>query len=83
MSDRLDDIKYWSVINEQTIHPKVSLYKSDFDWLIEKVERYEKALKFYANKENYKEWNEDLGLTEYIHNVDFEGGDIAKKALEE
>jgi hypothetical protein len=53
MGDRLDDIKYWSVINEQTIHPKVSLYKSDFDWLIEqteKVERYEKALNDIANE---------------------------------
>jgi hypothetical protein len=55
MSDRLDDIKYWSVINEQTIHPKVSLYKSDFDWLIkqaEKVEQYEKALNDIAKELN-------------------------------
>jgi hypothetical protein len=41
MSDRLDDIKYWSVINEQTIHQKVSLYKSDFDWLVEQAEKVE------------------------------------------
>ena len=57
-----------------------------FQSVIEKqqkqIERYEKALKFYANKENYEQWNEDLVLTEYIHNVDFDGGDTAKRALD-
>lgn len=44
--------------------------------------KLKEALKFYANKENYEEWNEDLGLTEYIHAIDFDGGDTARKALE-
>jgi uncharacterized membrane-anchored protein YjiN (DUF445 family) len=48
----------------------------------EKIEDYVNALKFYADKENYEEWNEDSDLTEYIHNVDFDGGDNARKALE-
>jgi hypothetical protein len=61
MSDRLDDIKYWSVINEQTIHPKVSLYKSDFDWLVEqaeKVEVLEKENSFFQRIQSLK--NEGL-----------------------
>jgi hypothetical protein len=49
--------------------------------LKEKVEQLEKALKFYADKENYEEWNEDLGLTEYIHSIDFDGGDTARTEL--
>jgi FAD synthase len=66
MSDRLDDIKYWSVINEQTIHPKVSLYKSDFDWLVEqaeKVEQYKKALKWIV--ENFDSDKSGLSDEEY------------------
>lgn len=65
----------------QTLHPK------DIDWLIEqaeKVERYEIALKFYANKESHELWDEaeKADLTEFINDIDFDGGDRAKKALE-
>lgn len=49
---------------------------------LKKVERYEKALKFYANKENYEEWKDVNPEVNYIHNVDFDGGDKARKALE-
>jgi hypothetical protein len=49
---------------------------------LKKVERYEKALKFYADKENYEEWKDVNPEVNYIHNVDFDGGDKARKALE-
>jgi hypothetical protein len=55
--------------------------KLGFANLAEKIERYEKALKFYADKGRYEEWDKDSNLTEYIHDVDFDGGDIAKEAL--
>jgi len=47
----------------------------------ETIERYEKALKFYADKENYEEWKDVNPEVNYIHNVDFDGGDTAKKVL--
>jgi hypothetical protein len=51
------------------------------EWHVEAVEKYEKVLEFYSDKENYEEWNEDSGLTEYIHTVDFDGGDKAREVL--
>jgi hypothetical protein len=68
---------------------KNDLYNLDFpdvDWLIEqaeKVERYEKALEFYANKEHYYvPLDEMLDPTfDYIHLVDMDEGDKARKAL--
>lgn len=56
----------------------------DVEWLLDvakQAETYETALEFYANPENYEEWDEDSSLTEYIHSVDFDGGDIARNAL--
>jgi hypothetical protein len=81
MSDKLQEIKDYCKHYDYLDYVNLK----DLNWLIEqaeKVERYEKALKFYADKENYEEWNEDLGLTEYIHNADFDGGDIAREALD-
>lgn len=52
------------------------------DKLIKQNEQYEKSLKFYADKENYEEWDGVTDLYEYIHNVDFDGGDKARITLE-
>lgn len=54
-------------------------------WLIEqaeKVKEYEKALKFYANKENYEVWSGELDPeVSHIHNVDHDEGRSARLAL--
>ena len=50
--------------------------------LMDKVERYEKALKFYANKEHYECDDETLNPSvSYIHIVDMDEGEEARKAL--
>jgi hypothetical protein len=51
-------------------------------WHIEAVKRYEEALKFYADDENYEAWSEYEDATGYFNNVDFDSGDKAKNALE-
>jgi hypothetical protein len=51
MSDRLADITYWAVVSHQSVHPSVSFPKSDFDWLIEKVEEQQKEIE---NLQQYK-----------------------------
>jgi hypothetical protein len=76
----VDDLK-WLIEQTEKLEKELSVF--NIQGMKEKIARYEKALKFYANKENYEEWNEDLGLTEYIHSVDFDGGDTARKSLEE
>lgn len=50
--------------------------------LREKIARYEEALKFYANKENYECNDETLNpAVSYIHIIDMDEGDRARKAL--
>lgn len=51
--------------------------------MVDKVKRYEEALKFYANDENYEAWSEYEDATGYFNNVDFDSGDKAKDALGE
>jgi hypothetical protein len=51
----------------------------------ETIEKYEKALRFYANKENYELWDEaeKANLTEFVNNLDMDKGETARKALGE
>lgn len=47
-----------------------------------KIGKYEKALKFYANKENYECDDESLNpAVSYIHIIDTDEGNEARKAL--
>ena len=51
-------------------------------YLIEKVERYERALKFYANKSFYEpNREEDQDRTDAFNFIDLDGGDTAREAL--
>jgi len=48
----------------------------------DKIERYEEALKFYADKENYEVVTEGLDpMFSYVHIIDTDEGDKARKAL--
>jgi len=48
----------------------------------EKLMKYEQVLKFYADKEHYKVFgNRSNGEYEYIHIVDMDEGEKARKAL--
>lgn len=48
--------------------------------LIQKTNRYEDALQFYANKKHYEVCEE---VDKYLHLVDMDEGDKARRALEE
>ena len=72
----------------------VTLKGEDFHWLMEQDEqvqeleqqnkRYREALKFYADRENYKPNpnHYDLDIDEYISTIDSDNGATARKALE-
>jgi ribosome-binding protein aMBF1 (putative translation factor) len=48
----------------------------------EKIERYEKALKFYATKNYYEPWREeDEDRTDAFNFIDLDGGETAREAL--
>jgi hypothetical protein len=77
----LDKIKEIEACNYECEAGKLDLNVA-WQELKEKAERYEKALKFYANKENYECDNEELNpVVSYIHIVDMDGGENARKAL--
>lgn len=70
----------------------VAVEREEFDWIVKrfeeqqtKIDRCEKALKFYENKENHELWNEaeKANLTEFVNTIDCDGGDIAKSALKD
>jgi hypothetical protein len=79
--------KYKFVIHGDV--PKV--YRNDELWeqggyswltLLIKLQKYEEALKFYANKENYECDDESLNpAVSYIHIVDMDEGDKARQVL--
>jgi RNase P/RNase MRP subunit p30 len=84
--DKLQEIdrvgKQSILINNEV---KVSLTETDYYWLIEqaeKVERYEKALEWYANKNNYERSQEDI-MTGYPPEIMNDKGFEAKKALKD
>jgi hypothetical protein len=61
--------------------------KSDIEYLLERVELYEKALEFYADKYNFTLERGDFGKADYIvewtdQNQLKEIGHIAREALE-
>jgi predicted RNase H-like nuclease (RuvC/YqgF family) len=49
--------------------------------LREKIDQYEKALKFYADKENYEVLKQVDPTTDYIHLIDMDEGDKARRVL--
>jgi regulator of replication initiation timing len=51
--------------------------------LIEKSNRHEKALQFYANKEHYEVYENVDPTDSYVHLVDMDEGDEARKALKD
>jgi hypothetical protein len=54
------------------------------DWLVvqaEKVERYEKALKFYADRKNYTQMPDEL-FDLLPSDIDYDGGKIARNSLD-
>lgn len=65
---------------------EITTLPEDIDWLIEqteKVERYEKALKFFANKEHYEPFREeDEDRTDAFNFIDLDGGETAREVLE-
>lgn len=88
LHDEANSIAYsGSIDNREKINEIVlGLFNEEHtDWLIkqaEKAQRYEKALMFYANEENYEAWSEYEDATSYFNNVDFDSGDTARNALE-
>ena len=63
------DREYWELLER-------------FGQLQAKVERYEKALEFYADRENYEPEHYDPDIHEYISMIDHDKGATARKALE-
>jgi hypothetical protein len=53
----------------------------DYKWMIGKIEKYEKALKFYADDENHKRTYHDIEVG-YPSNYQYDAGKKAKEALE-
>lgn len=52
----------------------------DVEWLIRRLERYEKALNFYGDEQNYDKWTCE---GERVTNVTRDKGNVAKEALKE
>jgi hypothetical protein len=87
MKDKLDRIKEClTEINEAQFHESVWCEIDDMVKLVPELiyqyEKYEKALKFYAEKENYEAWEEYEDATGFFNNVDCDGGDKARSMLE-
>ena len=55
--------------------------------MIKKLEKqnkhYRESLEFYATRDNYKLEHFDPNLNDYMSTVDYDEGEIARKALEE
>ena len=60
---------------------KIQLIEKQLHQAQAKAERYEKALEFYADKENYKPFD-GISLSSYQNKIDEDGGQTARKALE-
>jgi hypothetical protein len=75
---------YKSPLSLQSIENSKEILLQNFIKQQEKIERYEKALRFYADKENYEVTSNDLDpTTDYVHIVDIDEGDTARKVLSE
>ena len=60
---------------------KIQLIENQLHQAQAKAERYEKALEFYADKENYKPFD-GIFLSRYQNKIDEDGGKTARQALE-
>ncbi|MCK6203960.1 hypothetical protein KZX50_00665 [Bacillus infantis] len=69
----------WAGWNKEQTEAFKLAYKA-----IDKAAKYEKALKFYAKKQNYEPFREeDLDRTDAFSLIDLDAGETAKDALEE
>ena len=61
---------------------KIQLIENQLHQAQAKAERYEKALEFYADEENYKPFD-GIFLSRYQNKIDEDYGEKARKALED
>ena len=62
-------------VSKETYDKAVAYYQNE-------NKRLREALKFYADKDNYKVWRAGLDPElEHVHDVDFDSGHKARKAL--
>ena len=65
-----------------TLKNEADYFGSNIQDLQEQNKRYREALEFYADEENYKPFD-GIILSNYQNKVDEDGGEIARKALED
>lgn len=66
----------------QELEEVLNIDAPSYQRVMEQNKRYREALEFYADEENYKPFDGIL-LSNYQNKVDEDGGEIARKALEE
>lgn len=80
--NKLQERVRWLEEQLQGMHVMYAVRLAKSDELEKQNKRYREALKFYANRNNYKLEHFDPNLDDYMSTVDYDEGQKARKALE-
>ena len=72
----------WLINIVEELETQLSINTNNMKQLQNKIERYKRALEFYANRENYKPDHYDPNIHEYMSVIDYDEGATARQALE-